>query len=234
VKEGLLRHNPGMTLVDTLGSSEAIGMARSTSKSGKATRTAGFTLGPDTRVIDEDGRDIVAGSGQQGRVALRGRGPMGYYKDPDKSAATFVTIDGVRWTIPGDFATVRADGSVQLLGRGSVCINTGGEKVFPEEVEEVIKRHPAVADAVVVGVPDERFGESVTALIESRPGAEMPGDGELIEWMTSALASYKVPRRVLRVAAIDRSPSGKVDYQRWRDEALSSEEHAGGKRTSAG
>ncbi|HET6963337.1 MAG TPA: AMP-binding protein, partial [Acidimicrobiales bacterium] len=170
VKEGLLRHNPKLTLVDTLGSSEAVGMARSTSRAGKTTETAGFTLGPDTKVLTEDGREVAPGSGEQGRLALRGRGPMGYYKDPDKSAATFTVIEGQRWTIPGDFATVRADGTVQLLGRGSVCINTGGEKVFPEEVEEVLKLHPSVADAVVVGVPDERFGERVTAVVERRPG----------------------------------------------------------------
>ena len=220
VKEGLLRHNPGMTLVDSLGSSEALGMARSTSRSGQTTETAGFTLGPDARVITEEGQDVAPGSGERGRVAIRGRGPMGYYKDPDKSAATFQLIDGVRWTIPGDFATVRADGSVQLLGRGSVCINTGGEKVFPEEVEEVLKRHPGVADAVVVGVPDDRFGESVTAMVEARPGADVPGDHELIDWVKGQLAAYKAPRRVLRVETIGRSPSGKVDYRRLRDEAV--------------
>ena len=108
-----------------------------------------------------------------GRVALRGRTPLGYYKDPEKSATTFVVIDGVRYSIPGDFAEVDADGTVKLLGRGSVCINTGGEKVYPEEVEEVLKLHPGVADAVVVGVPDERFGEAVTALVEPVPGTSV-------------------------------------------------------------
>ena len=220
VKDGLLRHNPGMTLVDSLGSSEAVGMGRSMSRAGKTTETAGFTLGPETRILNEDGRDVVPGSGEQGRVAIRGRGPMGYYKDPDKSAATFVLIDRVRWTIPGDFATVRADGSVQLLGRGSVCINTGGEKVFPEEVEEVLKRHPAVADAVVVGVPDDRFGESVTALVEAKAGGDVPPDAELIDWVKGQLASYKAPRRVLTVGTIGRAPNGKVDYRRLRDEAI--------------
>ena len=220
VKDGLLRHNPGMTLVDSLGSSEALGMARSMSRAGKTTETAGFTLGPDTRILTEDGRDVVPGSGERGRVAMRGRGPMGYYKDPDKSASTFLVIDGERWTIPGDFATVKADGAVQLLGRGSVCINSGGEKIFPEEVEEVLKRHPAVADAVVVGVPDDRFGESVTALVEAQPGIEPPGDTELIDWVKRQLASYKAPRRVLPVATIGRSPSGKVDYRRLREEAI--------------
>src|SRR6202035_4137873 len=106
-----------------------------------------------------------------GVLALGGRNPAGYYKDPEKSAATFKVIDGVRYSIPGDFATVDADGAIHLLGRGSVCINTGGEKVFPEEVEEVLKLHPAVRDAVAVGVPDPRFGEAVTAVVELRPGA---------------------------------------------------------------
>jgi fatty-acyl-CoA synthase len=220
VKDGLLRHNPRLTLVDTLGSSEAVGMARSTTRAGQTADTAGFMLGPDTRVIADDGRDVVPGSGEQGRIALRGRGPMGYYKDPDKSAATFTVIDGVRWAVPGDFATVRADGSVQLLGRGSVCINTGGEKVFPEEVEEVLKRHPGVADAVVVGVPDERFGESVTAVVEPVPGGPVPPPEDLIEWVRGRLAGYKAPRRVLEVETIGRSPSGKVDYRRLRDLAV--------------
>jgi 3-oxocholest-4-en-26-oate---CoA ligase len=220
VKDGLLRHNPGMTLVDSLGSSEALGMARSTSRAGQTTETAGFTLGPDTKILTEDGRDVVPGSGERGRVAMRGRGPMGYYKDPEKSAATFTVIEGERWTIPGDFATVKEDGAVQLLGRGSVCINSGGEKIFPEEVEEVLKRHPAVADAVVVGVPDDRFGESVTALVETRSDVEMPGDAELIDWVKGQLASYKAPRRVLPVETIGRSPSGKVDYRRLRDQAI--------------
>ena len=117
-------------------------------------------------MITEDGGDVVPGSGELGLVAMSGPMPLGYYKDPDKSAATFRIIDGVRYTIPGDWATVDADGTVRLLGRGSQCINTGGEKVYPEEVEEVLKLHPTVADAAVVGVPDERFGEAIKALVE--------------------------------------------------------------------
>ena len=220
VKEGLLRHNPKLTLVDSLGSSEAVGMARSMSRAGKTTQTAGFTLGPDTKVLTEDGREVTPGSGEQGRVALQGRGPMGYYKDPDKSASTFTVIDGQRWTIPGDFATVRADGSVQLLGRGSVCINTGGEKVFPEEVEEILKLHPGVADAVVVGVPDERFGERVTAVVEPRHGRPAVETQELIDWVKGRLAAYKAPREVVEVETIGRAPNGKVDYRRLRERAI--------------
>jgi len=220
VKEGLLRHNPRFVLVDSLGSSEALGMARSTSRAGQTAQTAGFTLGPDARVVTDDGRDVLPGSGEQGRVAIRGRGPLGYYKDDEKTASTFFLLDGERWTIPGDFATVRADGSVQLLGRGSVCINTGGEKVFPEEVEEVLKRHPAVADAVVVGVPDDRFGEAVTAVVQWHSGPDVVAEAELIEWVKVRLAPYKAPRRVIDVDTIGRAPNGKVDYRRLRERAV--------------
>jgi acyl-CoA synthetase (AMP-forming)/AMP-acid ligase II len=220
VKEGLLRHNPRMTLVDTLGSSEAVGMARSTSRQGATAATAGFSLGPSTRVLTEDGRPVEPGSGEKGRVALKGRGPIGYYKDPEKSASTFMIIDGERWTIPGDYATVGEDGTVQLLGRGSVCINTGGEKVFPEEVEEILKLHPLVADAVVVGVPDERFGEAVTAVVETRAGSDLD-ERDLIEFTRGKLAAYKSPKRVIAVDTIGRAPNGKVDYRRLRELAIS-------------
>jgi 3-oxocholest-4-en-26-oate---CoA ligase len=220
VKAGLLKHNPRLMMVDSLGSSEAVGMARSTSRLGSTSSTAGFELGPGARVIGDDGVDVVPGSGQAGRVAIRGRGPIGYYKDPEKSAHTFVMLDGERWTIPGDFATVGPDGSVQLLGRGSGCINTGGEKVYPEEVEEALKLHPAVADAVVVGVPDARFGEVVTALVEYTPDGGGIADGELADWVKARLAAYKAPRRLIGVTTIGRAPNGKVDYRRWRDYAV--------------
>ena len=162
---------------------------------------------------------MAPGSGQQGVVALRGRGPIGYYKDPEKTAATFRVIEGERWTMPGDFATVAADGTVRLLGRGSVCINTGGEKVFPEEVEEVLKLHPGVADAVVVGIPDERFGETVVAVVEPRPGQPGPAEPDLIHWVRGRLAAYKAPRHVLTVATVGRSATGKVDYRRLQEYA---------------
>lgn len=228
VKQGLLRHQPRLLMIDNLGSSEAIGMARSASKQGSAASTAGFELGPNTRVIDEDGRDVEAGSGRQGMVALRGRGPIGYYKDPEKSATTFRVINGERWTVPGDFALVEADGAVRLLGRGSVCINTGGEKVFPEEVEEVLKLHPSVHDAVVVGVPDDRFGEAVTAVVEPVRGEDAPGESELGEWARRSLAGYKVPRHVVPVDSIGRAPNGKVDYKRLRALAADAVVGAGG------
>jgi 3-oxocholest-4-en-26-oate---CoA ligase len=138
--------------------------------------------------------------------------PLGYYKDPDKTAATFPTIDGDRYSVPGDYATVDADGTLVLLGRGSVCINTGGEKVFPEELEEVLKLHPDVQDAVAVGVPDDRFGEAVTAVVEPAEGHTVD-ERAVIEHVKAHLAAYKAPKRVLTVESINRAPNGKVDYR---------------------
>ncbi len=210
-KAGLLVHNPRLIMVDALGSSEAIGMASNTTSSDEAQRTAQFVLSDNTKVLTEDGRDVLPGSGERGRVALKGRTPIGYYKDDEKSAATFVTYDGVRYSIPGDWAEVDADGTVRLLGRGSQCINTGGEKVYPEEVEEVLKLHPSVADAAVVGLPDERFGQAITALVEPAPGTEFD-EAELIAHVKARLAAYKAPKRVHRVATVGRAANGKLDY----------------------
>jgi fatty-acyl-CoA synthase len=221
VKEAMLRHHPGMLLVDAFSSSEAIGLGQSTSAAGTEARTARFALGASARVITEDGRDVVPGSGETGRVAVRGHTPIAYYKDPEKSAATFITIDGARYSIPGDWATVEADGTINLLGRGSVCINTGGEKVFPEEVEEVLKEFPTVYDAVVVGVPDDRFGEAITAVVEPTPGDTLV-EADLIEHVKAHLAHYKAPKRVLSVDTIGRAANGKVDYARWKGYALDS------------
>jgi acyl-CoA synthetase (AMP-forming)/AMP-acid ligase II len=213
-KQGLLRHQPRLSLVDMLGSSEAIGMGRSITNASDSVSTARFRLGPNTRVIDEGGNDVAPGSGQPGRLALGGRVPVGYYKDEAKTAATFPTIDGRRYSVPGDWAVVEADGTLTLLGRGSVCINTGGEKVYPEEVEEVLKTHPTVADAVVVGVPDDRFGQAVVALVEPQAGRDAVDEAELIGHVKARLAGYKVPKRVLTVDTVGRSPTGKVDYPR--------------------
>lgn len=211
-KAGLLRHNPRLILVDALGSSEAIGMAQNTTSADGEARTAAFVLGPNTRVLSEDGREIPPGSDELGRVALRGNTPIGYYKDPAKSAQTFQIIDGVRWSIPGDWARVDADGTVHLLGRGSQCINTGGEKVYPEEVEEVLKMHEAVADAAVVGLPDDRFGQSVAALVEFLPGRRAD-DADLIAHTRRHLAAYKAPRHVVIVESLARANNGKLDYK---------------------
>ena len=220
-KEGLLRHNPRLILVDTLGSSEAISMASSVATAGgEGSRTAAFSLGPTTRVIDESGRDVVPGSGEVGMVAFQGRVPLGYYKDEEKSRRTFRLLDGQRWSVPGDFASVDADGTLRLLGRGSQCINTGGEKVYPEEVEEVIKTHPGVLDAACVGVPDERFGEVVVALVEV--AGEPPDEAAVIAHVKDHLAGYKAPKRVFVIPSLGRAPNGKVDYRALREAAVAS------------
>jgi len=211
-KHDLLRHNPNMMLIDVFSSSEAIGMGSSVSASGSEAATASFRLGEDAHILDDEGNEIPPGSNERGRLAIGGRLPLGYYKDEAKTAATFVTINGRRFSVPGDFAMVGEDGSIQLLGRGSAVINTGGEKVFPEEVEEVLKTHPAVADAACVGVPDDRFGEAVCALVELRPG--MTADpAELIAHVETRLARFKAPRYVLFVGSLARTPSGKLDYK---------------------
>jgi len=223
VKEAMLRHHPGMFLIDAFSSSEAIGMGQSVSAAGAEVKTAKFVLGDNARVITDDGVDVKPGSGEKGRVAVRGFTPIGYYKDPEKSAATFLNIDGGRYSMPGDWATVETDGTINLLGRGSVCINTGGEKVFPEEVEEALKEHATVYDAVVVGVPDEKFGEAIYAVVEPRPGVTLtPAD--LIEHVKLKLAAYKAPKGVLSVESIGRAPNAKVDYARWKAYA---KEHVG-------
>jgi len=218
-KAGLLAHNDRLIMVDSLGSSEAIGMASSTVSASESTQTASFQIGPNTRVVTDDGRDVVWGSGEMGRVAMRGYTPVGYYKDPEKSAATFQVIDGVRYSIPGDFATVDTDGTVRLLGRGSQCINTGGEKVYPEEVEEVLKTHPTVADAAVVGIPDERFGEAICALVEPHAG-DTVDEATLIAHVKEHLAGYKAPKRIVAIESVGRAANGKLDYKALRVLAL--------------
>ena len=210
-KQGLLRHVPQAMLFDALGSSEALGVGRSVSTAGSRQKTATFVLGPGAAVFAEDGRRVTPGSGERGLLAVGGFTPLGYYKDPVKSQATFRIFEGRRWSVPGDWATVDADGTINLLGRGSMCINTGGEKVFPEEVEEALKTHPAVRDAAAVGIPDERFGEVVCALIEPAPGCQ-PTPTELIEHVRVHLAAYKAPRHVIIVDTIGRAPNGKLDY----------------------
>ena len=218
VKEALIAHVPGLLCVDTLGSSEAVGMARSVSSDRGTSATAGFSPGPDTRVIHDDGRTIEPGDAAIGRVAIRGRTPIGYYKDPERSARTFPVIDGERWSVPGDFARIEADGRIVLLGRGSGCINTGGEKVFPEEVEEVLKLHDDVRDAVVVGVPDERFGQKVVAIVESDADLSARID-ELQGHVRSRLAGYKTPREWMFVPSLHRAVNGKIDHRHWTAEA---------------
>jgi fatty-acyl-CoA synthase len=218
-KRGLLEAHPAMALVDSLGSSEALGMGISVTTAAGVVETARFKLSESTRLFDADLRPIEARPGARGLVGVSGHQPCGYYKDPEKSARTFVSAFGRRFSIPGDWAEVGADGqTLLLLGRGSVCINTGGEKVFPEEVEEVLKRHPGVRDAVVVGVPDERFGEAVTAVVSA--GGTPPDAAELVRLVRQELADYKAPKHVVFVDEVYRSPSGKADFRRTRDVAL--------------
>jgi fatty-acyl-CoA synthase len=225
VKQALLAHHPGMLLVDAFSSSEALGMGVSVSGGGSAAKTASFTLGPDVKVLTEDGRHVEPGSDEVGVLALGGRNPLGYYKDTEKSDRTFKEIDGVRYSIPGDYAQVDADGTIHLLGRGSVCINSGGEKIFPEEVEEALKTHESVRDAVVVGIPHETYGEQIVAVVELLDGSSdssgsSVSETELIDHVKGRLASYKAPRRVRSVPTIGRAPNGKVDYKRHRSESI--------------
>jgi fatty-acyl-CoA synthase len=212
-KQPFLDRGVGL-LVDGLGSSEATGAAMMLSTKGQDLSTARFQLNPGTRVLTEDGRDVVPGSGEVGVLAICGAAlPDGYYKDAGKTQATFKDIGGTRYAIPGDFARIEADGSITLLGRGSVCINTGGEKVYPEEIEEVVKLHPAVEDCTVVGVPDEKWGQAITAVVSCRRGAAAEPD-DVIGLCKGKLAAYKAPKHVVVVDRVLRSPAGKADY-RW-------------------
>jgi fatty-acyl-CoA synthase len=209
-KEALLDHIPQAVLIDAIGSSEgAMGMA--ITMRGLPPETAKFSQMPTTKVFTEDGRLVEPGSGEMGMVAAGGNVPLGYYKDAEKSARTFRVIDGVRYSFPGDWATVNADGSINLLGRGSQVINTAGEKVFPEEVEEAVKRVTGVHDCLVVGVPDERFGEAVTAVCSLADGADLD-ESTVIASVKQQLAGYKAPKRVVFVASVPRAPNGKADY----------------------
>ncbi|MET4612885.1 acyl-CoA synthetase (AMP-forming)/AMP-acid ligase II [Rhodococcus sp. PvR044] len=217
LKEQFLDLLPNRLLTDSIGSSE-------TGFGGLATISKGFehTGGPrvkidaSTVVIDDEGNQVEPGSGQVGLLARHGHIPLGYYKDEVKTAATFKTFNGVRYSIPGDYATVEADGTVTMLGRGSVSINSGGEKIYPEEVEGAVKSHPDVFDVLVVGVPDERFGQRVAAVVAPREGTR-PSLADIVAASRKEIAGYKVPRSLWFVDAIKRSPAGKPDY-RWAKE----------------
>ncbi len=208
VKEGILAHVPSAAIIDMIAASEG-NMGMSISVAGAVAPTGTFAPHPGVIVVTEDGRQVAPGSEEPGIVALPG-GAAGYYKDEEKTAKTFKVIDGIRYTLPGDWATVAADGTLTLLGRGSQCINTAGEKVFPEEVEEVFKALPAVEDCLVFGMPDERFGQRVAAVV-SKVDATVPDD-DLLAAARQRLASYKLPRQLLTVAEVPRMPSGKADY----------------------
>lgn len=212
LKDRFLELLPNRVITDSIGSSET-GFGGSSIVAKGQTQAGGprVTIDKRTVVLDDDGNEVAPGSGVRGILAKRGNIPVGYYKDEKKTAETFRTINGVRYAIPGDYATVEADGTVTMLGRGSVSINTGGEKVYPEEVEAALKGHPDVFDALVVGVPDERFGQHVAAVVAPRPGAR-PTLAALDAFVRNQIAGYKVPRSLWLVEEVKRSPAGKPDY----------------------
>jgi acyl-CoA synthetase (AMP-forming)/AMP-acid ligase II len=212
VKRGLIKHMPNVVLMDSFGASEGLGFGSSIMTKDGEVKTAKFQIGGRCKVFDENDQEVVPGSGKPGIIALGEPIPIGYYKDAEKTAKTFKTIGGKRYSIPGDWCIVEADGSLTLLGRGSVCINTAGEKVYPEEVEEVLKIHPAVEDALVVGVPDEKWGQSVTGIVKLANGATFDED-DIRAHVRAHLAGYKTPKRILESGVPLRAPNGKADYK---------------------
>jgi acyl-CoA synthetase (AMP-forming)/AMP-acid ligase II len=216
IKDGL-RARLSAQLVDALGSTEAGSFGVSTAGNDARVETARFSPIPGTKVITDDGRDVVAGSSESGMLASR-TPAFGYFKDKVKSQTTFIQIDGQSYVLTGDWATVEADGTIALLGRGSICINSGGEKVFAEEVEEAIKRHEGIDDCLVVGLPDERFGQRVVAVAASSCAAPPSGE-EIREWLRSSLAHYKIPKTITVLDSIRRAPNGKADYK-WAKETV--------------
>lgn len=214
IKRQLLDIHPAMFLLDAFSSSEALGMGQSLSGGAAASKTASFALGDRAIVVNEDLERV--GPGEKGMVAIGGFNPVGYYKDPEKTAKTFLTIDSKRYCVPGDWAQIETDGSITLLGRGSVCINTGGEKVFPEEVEEVLKHHPGITDAACIGHPEPRLGQAIVAIVETTDQLQ---EDDVINHVKSELASYKAPKRVVFVDDLKRAVNGKMDYARWINHA---------------
>ena len=224
VKERWMAAFPNTVFTDSVGASETgfQGMGLQ-DKDHISTDGPVVGLGPSSVVIDDDNRvlDLATNIGAVGRLGRGGSVPLGYFKDPEKSAKTFLEIDGERYSVPGDFARIEADDKVTLLGRGSNCINTGGEKVYPEEVEMAIKGHPAVYDVLVVGVPDEKFGQSVTAVIQPREDAQVEL-GELRDFLRASLSGYKLPRAMTLVEEIPRNATGKAQYPKAKELALAS------------
>ena len=212
IKAGLLKHNENLLLSDAFSSSEAIGIGTSLMTKDQTIDVAKFSLGPNCKVFSEGLIEVKPGTGESGIVAVRGFLPVGYYKDQDKTDKTFKIIDGVRYSIPGDWVRVEDDGSLTLLGRGSNCINTAGEKVYPEEVEEALKLHDTVADALVVGVKDAKWGQSITAVVQPNDGC-MIDELELKKFSRKHLAAYKLPKQILVKGNLNRAPNGKADYK---------------------
>jgi acyl-CoA synthetase (AMP-forming)/AMP-acid ligase II len=212
-RDRLHAHLPDLFIVDSFGSTE-------TGHSGAGVdQGRRFTVNDTTTVLDDALRPVTPGSGAVGQVARRGHIALGYYRDPDKTARTFVEVDGVRWVLSGDLATVDPDGTVNFLGRGSLCVNSGGEKIHPEEVEAALKTHPAITDAVVAGIPDPRWGQKVAAVLQLHPAAAVPTRHDLDDHLAPLIARYKLPRFIHIVSVIQRSPAGKPDYQ-WATETL--------------
>ncbi|GGC87478.1 AMP-binding protein [Chelatococcus reniformis] len=216
VKRGLLSFLD-VTIFDLMSSSEGSMGRNVVTRATPAAALSRIEPNLTTKVFADDDREVAPGSDEIGMIGNGGSTPIGYYKDPAKSAITFRDIGGVRYSFPGDFAKVAADGSLVFLGRGSLCINSGGEKIFPEEVEAAVKAHPDVEDCLVVGVEDQRFGERIAAVVSLRSGVEQPPDLEA--WSRSRLAGYKVPRLIVPVDEVRRAPNGKADYRWARDMA---------------
>jgi acyl-CoA synthetase (AMP-forming)/AMP-acid ligase II len=224
VKDEFFRHFPNLVMTDAVGSSESGNNGITHVKPGATAMRSGPTVTSlgETVVFDEALNLVTPGSGVIGKIARSGNIPVGYYNDPKKTAEVFINVKGKRFVMPGDFATIESDGSVTLLGRGSICINSGGEKIFPEEVEAVVRSHPDVMDAIVVGAPDERFGQRVAAIVEPRPGHAAPSLEAVQEHCRNHVAGYKVPRQLHVVDKIERSPSGKPDYP-WANTIVTTE-----------
>ena len=227
IKERLLAAVPTMMIVDGLGASETGSQAAQVSSAGQAATTGSFNPGPGMCVVDEDMAHVLeAGHEAIGWLAQAGRVPIGYLGDEAKTRRTFPVIDGVRYAVPGDRARLAADGSLELLGRDSVTINSGGEKIFAEEVEAALASHPAVFDVVVCGRPSERWGHEVVAVVQLAAGAGVTDD-ELVEHAALSVARYKLPKAIVRVDHVQRSPSGKADY-RWAKEQAAGTPAPGG------
>lgn len=212
VKQAMLEHLPQTILMDSFGSSEAIGFGSSITAKDMPVKTAKFTTNDFCKVFDENDNEIAWGSETPGFIAFGGSIPLGYYKDEEKTAKTFKTINGHRYSIPGDYCLVSEDGELTLLGRGSVCINSAGEKIYPEEVEEALKLHDSVEDALVVGVPDEKWGQAVTAVVELAEGQSFDPDMLKI-FVREKLAGYKTPKHIFTDGPAFRAPNGKADYK---------------------
>lgn len=213
VKSGLLKHHDGLVLMDTFGASEAMGVGSATTTKDAGAKVAKFRLGADVKVFTEEHTEVQPGSGVPGSVAKAGGIPSGYYKDPEKTAKTFPMINGVRYSIPGDWCEVEADGTLTLLRRGSVFINTAVEKVYPEEVEEALKTHANVEGALVVGVPDDKWGQSVTGVMQLGDMDSFDEEAMRVH-VRESLAGYKCPKRILVIDTIGRANNGKADYER--------------------